>query len=67
MNNSLGLALLIQMKELSDRPNAMKPKKGWTLTVVLKAVTQGKILGIASLFNLLTSATVPVKAKNCNF
>jgi hypothetical protein len=25
------------MKELSDRPNAMKPKKGWTLTVVLKA------------------------------
>jgi hypothetical protein len=38
-----------------------------TLSFELEVLTQGKILGITSLFNLLTSATVPVKAKNCNF
>jgi hypothetical protein len=37
------------------------------LSFELEVLTQGNILGIASLFNLLTSATEPVKAKNCNF
>ena len=38
-----------------------------SLSFELEVLTQGKTLGIAPLFNLLTSATVPVKEKNCNF
>jgi hypothetical protein len=38
-----------------------------SLSFELEVLTQGKTLEIASLFNLLTSATVPVKEKNCNF
>jgi hypothetical protein len=70
-NGKLNGILSLLLSELLSESNLSLASLRLTcrlaLSFELEVLTQGKILGIASLFNLLTSATVPVKAKNFNF